>query len=167
VVAGGQTEDSYFSGLIRTHAQPGGPKVKVRVRAQDPASLVRYATRAAAAMAREFDEVWCVVDVDDFDIEAARTLAERHGIELVVSDPCFEVWLLLHHQDCGGHLARCVEATNRLRRHLPGYTKGGADFGNFAAGLEVAVKRAKGLGGGGNPSTGVWRLVERLVGGGE
>jgi hypothetical protein len=160
-VTGGRTERAYLDGLLR--AQRTALAVTVRFRPQDPASLVAYASRLSASRDVEADEVWCVLDVDEFDITAAAALADRHGIEVVVSNPCFELWLLLHHQDHAAHLTRCAEATGMLRKHIRTYVKGDIEFAHFAEGLPAAIKRAKALEAGGNPSSTVWRLVERLL----
>ena len=105
--------------------------------------------------------MWCVVDVDDFDIGAATTLAQAEAVELAVSEPCFELWLLLHFADHKAYIANGRAACALLARHVPGYDKK-LDFGQFDEGVEEAIKRAKGLGPG-NPSTDVWRLVELLL----
>ena len=128
----------------------------------DPAGLVEYAARLARETA-DIDEVWCIVDVDEFDIQAAVTLAARRGVQLAVSNPCFELWLLLHHEECTAHLDGYPGVVQRLCRHLPTYDKAKLDFGDYASGLPAAVKRAKGLEAGRNPSTDMWRLVERVV----
>ncbi len=47
----------------------------------------------------EFDEVWCVFDIDDFtdfDIENTNKLALKNNINLAYSNECFELWFLLH-----------------------------------------------------------------------
>jgi hypothetical protein len=54
------------------------------------------------------DEVWCVFDVDEHPkLAEARDQANANGIQLAVSNPCFELWLLLHFQEhrahAGGH----------------------------------------------------------------
>lgn len=44
------------------------------------------------------DEVWAVVDQDQHStLKDALALARREGVKVALSKPCFEVWLLLHH----------------------------------------------------------------------
>ena len=50
-----------------------------------------------------FDEVWCVHDVDDHPrLDEARIMARDNDISLAVSNPCFELWLLLHFREDPG-----------------------------------------------------------------
>lgn len=52
---------------------------------------------------QEVDECWCIFDVEwpknHPNLNAAVSLAQKNGIRLAISNPCFEVWLILHHQD--------------------------------------------------------------------
>jgi hypothetical protein len=114
-----------------------------------------------------FDETWCVVDTDEFDIDAALRAAERDRVSLAVSNPCFELWLLLHHEDCRAFCHGCEDVHRRLRKRLPSYDKTAVEFDRFAAGVSGAVIRARELDPSGtdharNPSTGVWRLVQTI-----
>src|SRR5262249_3965619 len=161
VVCGGRTEASYLAGCL--HVSGSSVDMRVTHKAVDPVSLVRYAARLSGHQRNEFDEVWCVVDVDQFDITAAAHEAARRDIELAVSNPCFELWLLLHYEDCSAYLAGYAAVVQRLRRHVRTYDKANLDFGDFADGLPSAIKRARSLDPERNPSTGMWRLVERLV----
>jgi RloB-like protein len=164
-----RTEPDYFNGL-RRRFRNSGVTIKVRSVGAAPDVLVR-----AAASYRDskgpgaFDQVWCVVDTDEFDIDAAVTEARRNGVRLAISNPCFELWLLLHHADCRSFCAGCAEVVRRLRKYLPNYDKAQVAFSDFADGVLDAVKRARGLEPTGeehrhNPSTNVWRLVEQIVG---
>jgi hypothetical protein len=137
--------------------------VWVTYKALDPISLVRHAARLAGHRGEKFEHIWCVVDVDQFDIATAEREAARHGVELAVSNPCFELWLLLHFEDCTAHLDGYPGAVQRLRRHVPAYDKTRLNFRDLANGVPAAVKRAKGLDPERNPSSGVWRLVERVM----
>jgi hypothetical protein len=88
---------------------------------------------------------------------------------LAVSNPCFELWLLLHHEDCRVSLPDCRATSARLRKHLPSFDKTRLDFANFAKKVPDAIDRAKALDPMAtnhlqNPSTSVWRLVEKIMG---
>ena len=118
-----------------------------------------------------FDRVWCVTDVDDFDMSSATRLAAAERIELAVSNPCFELWLLLHHEDCRAHLSGYSAVLAKLRKHVPDYDKSRLAFSDFSHGVVDAVSRAIRLDPTAaqyakNPSTSVWRLVEMITGGG-
>lgn len=158
----GQTEKAYLDGLKRL-ARPVTLKPVAKV--GSPVQLVRYAQKLRERDPGGFDEFWCVVDVDDFDIEEAVAAAKAARISLAVSNPCFEVWLILHFDKCMAELSSAKEAVARLRKCLPSYEKGEFDFAIFADGVHRAVERAKALEerGAVNPSTGVWRLVEVVL----
>jgi hypothetical protein len=163
VYCGGvRTEPDYF------HARRSSVTIRVR---QDGVALDALVRAAAAYRDRHpgvFDEVWCVVDVDEFDLDSAAAEARRHQVSLAVSNPCFELWLLLHHADCHGHCNGCAEVQSRLRRHVTDYDKRQLDFNRFACGVGDAIARARaleptGTAYGNNPSSGVWQVVEQMM----
>lgn len=78
-----------------------------------PLTLVREAKRlmedARERAKRErdeflsYDSVWCVFDVDEHpNVPEAVDMACANGIELAISNPCFELWLLLHFRENPG-----------------------------------------------------------------
>jgi hypothetical protein len=163
-----RTEPNYFEGL-RRHAGNRSVVVEVRRRGVSPEQLCRAAMDFMRRSGASYDEVWCVFDVDNFDITAARQAADRGGIALAVSNPCFELWLLLHHEETRRHAAGCDAVTARLKKHVPAYDKTDIDFEQFVGGLEKAVAFAKSLDPTGtehstNPSTSVWRIAEKIIG---
>lgn len=178
VCEGEVTEPDYVEGFRLAH---GATTVRVQVEAPggDPKALVERAAalrdkaELEARRARDrnlrYDEVWCVFDVDRHQrLEEALREADRSGIKLAVSNPCFELWLLLHFDDQTAHLTP-KQARDWLRGHLPGYAKR-LRFSDVAGGCTDAVRRAKALDkrqeelgeAGGNPSTGMHRLTERI-----
>jgi hypothetical protein len=163
-----RTEPDYFDGLRRS-LRNSGVTIKVRQQAIAPDALVRVASDYRDRKPGVFDEVWCVVDVDEFDIGAAVAEARRSQVSLAVSNPCFDLWLLLHHADCRAYCAGYAEVLRRLRKYVPEYDKARLDFARFAAGVTDAVARAKELESTGtdysrNPSTNMWQLAEEIVG---
>ena len=67
-----------------------------------PAALVRRAqehVRTGRPRRRDpdFDEIWCVFDVDQHPhLQQAVNNAGQSAIEVAVSNPCIEIWLVLH-----------------------------------------------------------------------
>ena len=56
---------------------------------------------------REFDEIWCVFDIDEHaNVRTAISNAKDSGIEVAVSNPCVELWLLLHVEDQTAFISR-------------------------------------------------------------
>lgn len=173
------TEPSYFNGLKReghnhllhVEVRPGGLSPKTLV--DFAAELKRSADNDARRQRDDnlkYDEVWCVFDVDAHPrIPDAKQKAEANKISLALSNPCFELWLLLHFQDHRAHIERDrVHAA--CRGHMPGYEKE-VPFEVVFPLYEGAVQRAQALDqwqdnqgrAGGNPSTGVHRLTERIM----
>ena len=178
VCEGVVTEPEYVEGFRLAH---GATTVRVQVESPggDPKALVERAAalrdkaELEARRARDrnlrYDEVWCVFDVDRHQrLDEAVREGARTGVELAISNPCFELWLLLHFGEQTAHLST-RQARDRLRGHLPGYAKH-LRFSDVADGCEDAVRRAKALDKrqeelgepGGNPSTGMHRLTERI-----
>jgi hypothetical protein len=178
IVEGEVTEAGYFKELRKAFRNPlvaveiddagGVPKTLV----ERAAARKREAERDAKSRRDEFlryDEVWCVFDVDEHPhLPDARQQARDNGIELAVSNPCFELWALLHFQAQTAFVER-GDARKSLQRHLPGYDKT-LPFKRLHPNYAEAVRRAQELerrredadDPGGNPSTGVHRLTERI-----
>ncbi|WP_442806296.1 RloB family protein [Streptomyces sp. NBC_01317] len=102
---GVKTEPQYFERLAKTLKAKAVRVVSVRPVGvgRDPLSVVREADRRRVVEKRigdPFDEVWCVVDVDDHaSLERACVEAGRLSIDMAISAPSFEVWLLWHFED--------------------------------------------------------------------
>jgi hypothetical protein len=158
------TEPAYFDGLKRARRNPA-VTVKIKARPADPEAVVNFAADLRDRAEGTRDEVWCVVDVDEFDVSRALVQARRRGVSLAVSNPCFEYWLLLHFEVCAAPMNRYREVERRLRRHLPGYSKSALRFEDFAHGVDAAVSRASRPRSGHevNPSTQVGTLVSKII----
>lgn len=169
------TERQYFEGLIRLCRNPRVQLVFAREQGE-PLTLVRIAkqyrqealdrARAEADQNLIFESVWCVFDVDEHrKIPDARQMARDNQIELAISNPCFELWLLLHFAEPPGQEDRHA-IRRRVGDHVAGYDKA-VPFDRFAPGVEAAIRRARRLDRlqesagtpGGNPSTGVHALA--------
>lgn len=178
VCEGEVTEPRYIDAFRLEH---GANTVRVHVESPggDPRALVEKAIRlrneAGRRAVRErdenlaYDEVWCVFDVDEHARFAeARELAASGRVNVAVSNPCFELWLLLHFADRSAHVTT-AQVSKLLRGHLPGYQKH-VRFEDVRHGYENAVRRGQALdqrheklgAEGGNPSTGVYHLTERI-----
>ena len=119
-----------------------------------------------------FDEVWCVFDIDEHPkdkVNDARQLARARGIEVAVSNPCFELWILLHFRENPGARHR-HDVQALVAEDLPGYDKH-LRFDDLAGGVGDAERRAKALQTQAdeegephrNPTTGVYRLTESIA----
>jgi hypothetical protein len=161
------TEPAYLEGVKRGYRN-AAVKIVVKKAGLSPAQLVTYAIAIRDRLPDSFDEVWCVSDVDDFELTEAISLAAKNGILLAVSNPCFELWLLLHFETCRAAMAGYEQLRRKLKRHIADYDKGScAEFEKFRDGIGDAIARAKELSPAGeehqhNPSTGLWSLVTKF-----
>lgn len=120
-----------------------------------------------------YDEIWCAFDRDDHPyVSDARSLAAHHGIGIAYSNPCFELWLVLHVRDQQAYIDR--DQVQKLSDAC-GLTAGKAIVSSawtiLTGGYEAAKERAisgdkrheeNGSPLGSNPSTSVWRLVDAI-----
>jgi hypothetical protein len=162
-----KTEEQYFRGLRSSVANRAVDVVLVN-RPRSPLEVVRYAIGYVRDAAKDFDETWCVFDVDQFDISSAIDVATDFDVALGVSNPCFELWLLLHYENCRRFQNACNDTEGKLKRFVPAYDKAFLRFSDFAGGVVDAIARAKALDPSGqrntiNPSTSVWRLAEKIM----
>lgn len=180
VCEGKQSEPQYLTQFNQVHRE-SNVYLEIARETGVPKTLVQIAkrqlTKSKAAFRRErdpwllFDEIWCVFDVDEHpNFTDAVQMARANGIELAISNPNFELWLLLHFQDSPGMQHR-DQIASLLRRHVTGYEKH-VDYitHRYADGYSDAVMRARRLDEiaenaktpGHNPTTGVYRLTESI-----
>lgn len=178
VCEGRVTEPEYLRDF---YSDLKNPRVKIHFGNGEavPLTIVRTARdlrRDAEEQARRerddnlaYDEVWCVFDIDDHPrIPEAQQMARDNDLRLAISNPCFELWLLLHFREPPGAKHR-HDLQSMLTEHLPDYKKR-VNFSLVSQGYDAAVKRAKRLENaadsadesGRNPTTGVWRLTEGI-----
>ena len=176
---GERTEPEYFKDLKRYH-RTHLLEIVVDEYHGVPWSLVKKAVKkkkAAASEARRkkdaflaYDEVWCVFDVDEHpNLHDARQQARDNEVFLAISNPCFELWALLHFQEQNAYLTR-QEARAKLKGHLPGYEKK-LPAEKLEQSRATAARRAKSLQAQHeradreiheNPSTNVFELTEKI-----
>lgn len=108
------------------------------------------------------DRTYLMYDLD------VPTMLERlqkiANVTLLCSNPCFEIWLLLHYADQRTELGS-EECISRLASFVKQYKKGKLSNDvrqSLAIKQPIAIERAKGLIPYGNPSTTVYRLIENL-----
>ena len=151
-----------------------GKKISSPIRLVEEAERAQRADRGRPAVNKSFDEIWCVFDRDDhhrFD-EATRAAA-RAEIRTAVSNPCFELWLILHVREQSAHIsASRAQARAKELDLIDGKKLAVTRLETLKSSHQKARDRAlaldrmhlrNGSPQGSNPSTGVWRLVDRLT----
>lgn len=150
---------------------------------KDPLTLVQF---AVDLLKDEYDylnldngdAVWCVFDRDDVPLDKitqAYDLAKEKNINVCFSNPCFEVWFLLHFTDYTFTLGKCDNVITKLKEHIPKYAKNVNYYNDkLKANTKDAVRRAKKLcelhencgtcliGRDSDPSTQVYTIIEAI-----
>jgi hypothetical protein len=155
---GAVTEPRYFHGL---KAKIHSPKVHVEVLAKDdptqssPAAVLATLDKFTKEYrVRKGDRLWLVIDRDRWSkrmlAEVARA-TEQRGYLLAVSNPCFEIWLLLHFEDVpNAAAARRDELLENekqlLKAEISSRMQPNLDFiGHFLPHTYTAIARAMAL----------------------
>jgi hypothetical protein len=165
ILCEGLTEKGYFT----TMRKRGGPQIDAIAPNGDHLSILREAVRRRSDEP-DYDAVWCVLDTELSSELTSCLVVEAKGgnIELALSTPCFETWLILHHVDHTAPFQSAEKAKKKLKNMLPGWREAATRFTDFQEGVADACRRAQRLDPTGedhlkNPSTSVWRLVEKLT----
>jgi hypothetical protein len=128
------------------------------------------------------DEFWVLLDTDHYvkdthlpgTLEALRK-AGQAGFEIALSNPSFELWLLLHHTDVtmGTVFTGATAVVAELRKALGEYNKTSIKAGHFPLSkIPHAIKRARALETSPDAPAGPWpekagtrvyRLLERVM----
>jgi hypothetical protein len=148
---GERTEPEYLHALKLLPAVRDVAAVDLRVRNRkgrsDPCTLVAMAAtarRRAIEEEAEIDEFWCVFDVEwprnHPGLIKAVEEAGQNAIEIAISNPCFELWLILHFQDHGAWLTS--RGATRLRQRLDGASDKGLDAARYMQFVPEAGRRA-------------------------
>ena len=112
----------------------------------------------------EQDKVFLMYDLDvDGMLEQLQKIPNA---ELLVSNPCVELWFLLHYQEQKTEISsgKCIQ---KLQKFSKEYKKGilSEEEKTFLAEKkDLAIERAKNMIGYHNPSSTVYKLLEKLKG---
>lgn len=185
----GKTEAEYFHDIRKSLRLEPNRIVIQDADGTDPLSIVQEACAEREAHRRERrwveensygrgDIAWAVFDGDEHIERDPDTwnqsidLARRKKIRLAISNPCFELWYLLHYQDQTASLHR-DEAHRLLKKHLPRYNKSQALYQKeLKEATDRAIQRASQVCANAsrnkvgiyeNPCTHVWELVELIL----
>jgi hypothetical protein len=131
ICEGKETEPLYFEALRRSKHLPRGRlciETGAACGGTAPAFLVNAKKLKRKISQRDelkYDEVWCVFDRDDHpSFGDALAAADKAGVDVAYSVPCFELLYLLHFADQTAHIERDdVIAKLRKAGRLPDYTK--------------------------------------------
>lgn len=133
------------------------PRVRVHVvPTQDGTSTAQHVLdRLLQYDHEEDDELWLLLDVDHCcapnhigGFLQALAKAKQQRVNVALSKPCFEFWLLLHHDDAMAEFADCKSTEEALRSKLGEYNKTNLRPEHFPlSSVAAAFRRAKQLDG--------------------
>ena len=146
----------------------------------DPINLVKFTLNQINKYDLDFehgDRAWCVFDTDkntNENINQARLIAEKNNINLCMSNPCFELWYLLHYCYFDQKISN-IDLQKTLEKHIQNYDKLKDYFNSLLEKRNIAIDNAKKLikkhqaektmllSVKSNPSTQVVGLVEEIL----
>jgi len=178
ICEGKVTEPEYFLSMARHCGALIEVNLIVERGAGVPTSVVNKAIELksfhqGSDSFEERDQIWAVFDRDEHpNISQAIARAEAAGVSVAYSNPCFELWLVLHYQDHDAPVGR-REIQRTLRRLMPGYDPNQskkAMFDQIRDLIASAEQRAERMEGRreternrrGNPSTTVYKLTSEI-----
>ena len=150
VCEGAKTEPNYLHGFRR--AKRLSPKLLEIVPGSqcgsNPKNIVEDARARKRAGKREnlpYDEIWCVFDRDEHErfAEALRQ-ADANHMRVALSNPCFELWFLLHYKYHSAPIER-RGAIRELKQYLPTYSKSAHTYEELLDKQQMAVANAERL----------------------
>jgi hypothetical protein len=171
---GSKTEKQYFEGKF------GSSKLKIEVlpTGSDGLSAPKHVLDRLSEFTDRYDlsdedEQWLMVDVDRIRPEFLSQICQealQKNFRLAISNPCFELWLLLHFRDPDVRDANCVMIEERLKEELGEYNKSRINLSVFTInGVAAAINRSKHLSPNEGerwpefPGTRVHRVAERIL----
>jgi hypothetical protein len=177
---GKKTEPIYLTHWHRLHRERvivtvddfhGTPLQLVEMAAAQRSADLRAAKRGKGDA---YDQYWCVFDIDEHPyVDQAVQLAAASRISIAVTNPCIELWFLLHFQDQAAELHR--HKAQEISSDLLGFEKVPTADALIKLGTryEDARRRAQALDlkheldgspPRSNPSSGMWCLVDQIRG---
>lgn len=177
---GEKTEPGYLTHWYRAYRHRVQVDIKGGLR--DPVTTVeeaiaqkhRETSEARRGRGRASDEYWCVIDDDGrSSVAPAVEKAEANGIRVAVSNPCIEVWFILHFrnqtaeldskraQAISKELLKCGKILNgkALDELMERFPEAKARVVKLDAMHLGDARPARS-----NPSSGMWRLIDSITG---
>lgn len=192
IASEGKTEEQYFDGI---HDMNNSEIIKIerleKISESDTKShpihvidLLNERKEYWVEHGIEPNELWMVIDRDKQNVSEEQLdniieKCEKEGYNLALSNPTFELWLLLHLKNINEYSYDILLENNKVNKNrrfidkelsiiLGGYNKKNLKFKNFEAGIQDAIKRAKAIEINNNElkhklGTSVCLLVEKLI----
>ena len=167
ICEGKDTETTYFENFNSKYTKVDvriidkSSKGKDKIRATDPESLVKKSIEILSKdydiNEKDGDRVWCIFDVDInynnnnaiqskiSEINKAKILSNKKHIRFGISNPCFELWYLLHFEYTTANLKDYNDVKQRLDKHIKNYDKNKNVYDEIKPYLKDAIDSSKKL----------------------
>jgi len=127
IVTEGPTEETYFKGLADRNINIKiVTKSRTRTKPHQIVDYCKIKMKEYDIDLKEGDVAFAVFDVDnntDEDLSHAIRIAEKSKIRAIISNPCFEIWFLMHFRDCQIPLIDYDRIVEELNHHGLSYQK--------------------------------------------
>lgn len=155
----GESEDAYVRHLRSKYRVP----IEIKTHVAKNKINQKYVERIKNSIPKhKKDKFFLLYDLDVPDmLEKLRSIK---GSILLVSNPCIELWFILHTSNHTAE-ATAIQCVEQLERIFKDYSKGSISdrlLTRLTEGEEEACKKAKKLTLYRNPSTSVFRLIDAL-----
>lgn len=143
----GNTEYEYLTAIKKLDQVRRNASVQIEIATEHavPMPLVRQVLKDLSSS--NCDEIWCVVDVEapvaHPQLDQAISHIKNHpDIHLAFSNPCFEVWLLMHFRDITRYTT--TKEAEKMASGLDGFEqKHIIDPAQFIPRIDQAITRAR------------------------
>ncbi|MFA8300017.1 MAG: RloB family protein [Hyphomicrobiales bacterium] len=149
IISGGEKrEKDYFGFFIARRTI--FPRIKLTFTTDKGGYDVNNLTEKAIAVrtkSRKNDKVYAVTDVDHFYSQIKDKLPEckEYNIDMIISNPCFEIWLLYHKTDKPPTYLSSLDTIKipkALKKHLNEEFKGGINPKEAALYIDTAISNS-------------------------
>lgn len=155
----GKTEITYVEFLRSVYRVP----IQIIPRKSDSNISDKYIKRCKDDyVTTKHDKTFVMFDLDVDGI--LERLSKLKDTILLVSNPCIEVWFLLHVENCKSELSS-ADCVKRLSAHFRKYKKGALqdeEKSVLISNVADAIIRAETLPEHGNPSSSIHRLIKEI-----
>lgn len=167
ICEGKDTETEYFENFnskytkVQVKIADKSSKGKNKGKATDPENLVKKAVQFKKDYEIEEkngDRVWCVFDIDINynnnnnamqskinEIQKAKLKSDKNKIRLGMSNPCFELWYLLHFEYTTATMKSYSDVQKKLSKYIKDYDKTKDVYYLLKDRIDTAVKNSKKL----------------------
>ena len=149
VITEGYTEKNYFE---KYRERGAGYEVIVRKSPENtPNKILKFCINQINELGidlRNGDFAFCVFDVDynkEDSLNRVLSEARRRGIQIILSNPCFEIFFLLHFTDRIHHLSTPKETKEEMNLYVADYSETKDYWKRLLPERSIALTRCRGF----------------------